>query len=150
MTAALRCEVVLPSAVASGESVELTLRIANPGADAVAILGWGTPFEGMWTGQSVQVEREGSPIEYLGPLVKRGAPTAAEYLRLPAGGAAEASLRLDAVFDLSQPGSYRIRPRFVLHDVVWGDDSRIPTPPDAMREAPLRCPEGRLEVLPRR
>ena len=150
VSASLRCELQLPARVVSTEPVVLTMRLTNPAAGPVTVLTWGTPFEGMWTGHSVEIERDGSPVEYLGPMVKRGAPAAAEYLRLSAGGAAEAALRLDDVFDLTQPGSYRIRPRFVLHDVVWGDDGRIPTPPDAMREAPLRCPEGRLEVLPHR
>lgn len=149
MTAALRCELILPSVVTAGEPVELSVRIANPDADAVAILGWGMPFEGMWSGPSVTVERDGAPVAYRGPMVKRGAPAAEEYVRIGARGMAEAALRLDAAFDLLEPGRYRVVPRFVLYDVVRGA-APIPSPLARMREEPLRCPERLLEVLPAR
>ena len=149
MTAALRCELILPSVVVSAEPVDLTIRITNPGADAVAILGWGTPFEGMWSGPSVTVERDGAPVMYQGPMVKRGAPAAEEYVRIGARGMAEAALRLDAAFVLAEPGRYRVVPRFVLHDVVRGG-APVPSPLARMREEPLRCPERLLEVLPAR
>lgn len=149
VTDSIRCELQLPSRVTAGEGVTLSLRLSNPGSVAAAFLVWGTPFEGMWTGPSVTIERDGSPLEYRGPMVKRGAPAAEEYLRIPAGGHVDAELPLHEAFDLTVPGRYRIVPRFVLADVVRGGE-KSPRPFEAMREEPLRCAEGLLEVIQRR
>lgn len=149
MRAPLRCELTLPARVTSGDPIALTLRLSNPGAESIAFLGWGTPFEGMWTGPSIDVTHDGAPQPYLGPMIKRGAPSAEEYVVVPSGGAVTAALPLHEAYDLSQPGRYQIVPRFVLRDVARGGDARLPRRPDAMREEPLRCPERLLEITPR-
>jgi hypothetical protein len=146
---AIRCELRVPERAQVGDPVSLSLRLTNPAATSADILVWGTPFEGMWSGPVVVVERDGVPLAYLGPVVKRGAPIAADYLRIPAAGHVQAELPLHDAFELAQAGRYRIIPRFVLADVVRGTDA-LPRPLAAMREEPLRCAEGLLDVVPRR
>ena len=145
----IRCELRIPERVTVGDPVPLSLRLSNPQSVPADFLIWGTPFEEMWTGPVVLVERDGVPLEYLGPIVKRGTPTAVEYRRIPVGGHVEAELPLHEVFDLATPGRYRLTPRFVLADVVWDADD-LPRSLAEMREEPLRCAEGLLEVVPRR
>jgi hypothetical protein len=85
---------------------------------ALRVLTWATPFEGAWLQPFVSVLRAGTPLPYLGATVKRGAPEASEYLRLPAGASRRAALDLRDAFDLSAPGDYRVVAELTLHDVI--------------------------------
>ena len=139
---------VTPRVVADGPAwLAVTLR--NRGARTVRVLTWGTPFEEAWLAPFVTVTRDGTPLAYGGATVKRGDPTRDEYLRLAPGQARSARLDLAEVFDLSVPGSYRIEPALVLHDVVpagqaWPRPRARHAPVDpGCRGVTLRLPAGR-------
>jgi peptidyl-Lys metalloendopeptidase len=55
-----------------------------------------------------RVTRDGQPVAYTGPLVKRGAPTDADYVRLGAGESLRYEVELTGVYDLSRNGQYAI------------------------------------------
>ena len=113
----LHCVLRAPASVAVGAPVPLWFGITNRSRLAVNVLEWNTPFEG-WFGAYVEVTRDGVALPYRGPMLKRGEPSADEYLRFSAGQSRRASVDLSLPFDLSQPGLYRVQPRITLHDVV--------------------------------
>lgn len=121
-------------------ALRLTLR--NSSAATLSVLDWGTPFEG-WMQPFVRVSRDGVPLDYLGPSVKRGDPDRSEYLRLAAGRSRSVTLALAPAFDVSAPGRYRIEPQLLLHDVTTKPGPRLRS---AHRSQALACPAVEFEV----
>jgi hypothetical protein len=81
-------------------------------------------------------------------LVKRGDPERDEYLAIVPGQSLSASVELEDVFDLRQPGHYRVEPRIVLHDVVAGADPTLPRSRAQFVAAPLACNAVGFELRP--
>ena len=61
------------------------------------MLRWNTPFEGAWLAPFVSVTRDGRPLDYHGPMVKRAEPKADQYLRIDAQGSVSAEVDLAGV-----------------------------------------------------
>lgn len=120
----------------------LRLRLSNRTASPLAVLNWGTPFEG-WMQPFVRVMRNGAALDYQGPSIKRGDPERNEYLRLAAGRSRSATLALAPAFDVSAPGRYRVEPQIVLHDVTAHP---TPRPRSAHQSQMLTCPAVEFDV----
>ena len=140
----LHCSLTAPARVVSGQPVPLRFTLANRGAVAVRVLEWGTPLEG-WFGAYVEVSRDGVAISYRGPMVKRGDPTADEYLRIAAHRTRRAEVDLAQPFELAIPGVYRVRPRITLFDVAAAG-TPVPRPRDRHAPLALNCPEFEIRV----
>lgn len=69
------------------------------GGDEATELTW-SPFE---------VTHNGARIPYAGKLVKRAAPTNADYRALTPGEAVTAMVNISNAYNLSAPGTYRVR-----------------------------------------
>ncbi|HET6327584.1 MAG TPA: hypothetical protein VFG04_23070 [Planctomycetaceae bacterium] len=69
------------------------------GGDEATELTW-SPFE---------VMRHGARVPYAGKLVKRAAPTNADYRVLTPGEVVNATVNISNAYDLSAPGTYRVR-----------------------------------------
>ena len=69
------------------------------GGEEATELTW-SPFE---------VTRNGARIPYAGKLVKRAAPTIADYRALTPGEAVTATVNISNAYNLSAPGTYRVR-----------------------------------------
>jgi hypothetical protein len=113
----LQCRLSVPATGVAGQALMLQLSLYNAGSQDLQLLRWNTPFEGRWAGAFVSLRREGQPVAYRGPLVKRGDPDAASYLLLPAGQTASAQLDLALPFALDRPGTYALHPLLQLLDV---------------------------------
>jgi peptidyl-Lys metalloendopeptidase len=107
--------------MADGANVRFTL--TNQGADDLLVLKWKTPLAG-FEGNLFVVERDGERVAYTGRMVKRAAPRAADYLRLPAGESASVTFDLSSVYDMRQPGYYTVRYEASGIDVVREDFRR--------------------------
>ena len=90
--------------------VSFTLR--NDGSATITVLRRQTPLEGI-LGDLFEVTFAGRRLEYRGRMVKRGPPTADEFVTLGPGSHAHATVDLAEGYDLSSPGRYRVR--FVRH-----------------------------------
>ncbi len=141
----LRCVLQAPARVLVGAPVPLRFVVTNQGRQALSLLEWNTPFEG-WFGAYVEVTRDGLALPYRGPMLKRGEPSADEYLRFSAGQTRRASVDLSLPFDLSQAGLYRVQPRITLHDVA-----SVQAPPRTRAQHAARalvCNAVELRVVP--
>jgi hypothetical protein len=136
--AALQCTLEMASLAPPA----LRLVLNNRSASTLAVLNWGTPFEG-WMQPFVRVTRDGVALDYQGPTVKRGDPERGEYLSVAAGRSRSVTLALAPAFNVSAPGRYRIEPQIVLHDVTT---KAVPRPRSAHHAQALACAAVEFEV----
>ena len=76
--------------------------------------------------------KDGQPHPYRGIMMKRGDPSAQEYVCIGSGKTVSASIDLRAGYDFSRTGAYQITFDSKIHDVV-SDASQIPRPRSAFR-----------------
>jgi len=96
------------AALTTADSVNVRFSLANQGSDDLFILKWKTPLAG-FDADIFAVERDGERVAYTGRLVKRAAPRAADYVRIPAGESVSVTFDLSAVYDMRKPGHYTVR-----------------------------------------
>ena len=53
-----------------------------------------------------QVTRDGEPVQYIGPMIKRGLPTAADFAILRAGESYRTTVDLSGAYDMAKSGQY--------------------------------------------
>ena len=99
-------------------SLRIKFHLFNRSYQPVHVLVWNTPLEGMFN-DIFEVQRSGTTLKYMGPMVKRGTPTTDEYLLIQPGETATKVVDIDLAYDISAPGSYSVNFKGVLHDVIW-------------------------------
>ncbi|KUE79316.1 hypothetical protein [Aeromonas schubertii] len=118
LLAALHCELSVSPHSRVSEPLPLTMTLSNQGEQALSVLTWFTPFEG-WFGDAIVLTRDGEPVPYQGPLAKRGEPAPEDLLALAPGQSEQASAELGQVYDLKQPGHYRLTYRLPAQPGAW-------------------------------
>ncbi len=93
---------------APDEPVALTLHLANQGAASVWVLRWQVPSDEI-TADILEVTRDGQRVDYIGPFVKRAAPTADDYVEIVAGEEITATFDPTSVYDMRERGEYAVR-----------------------------------------
>ncbi|MFO1339731.1 MAG: hypothetical protein U1F53_16150 [Burkholderiaceae bacterium] len=146
---ALRCTLAAPARVVAGEPVVLRFSFSNPGPSPLQVLRWNTPFEGAWLAPFVELTRDGRPVSYQGPMVKRAEPGPDSYLRIEAHSAATAEIELAPAFDVSLPGRYRVQPRLHLADVRVARAGPVERPRAEHVGTDLACPAVSFSVVPK-
>jgi peptidyl-Lys metalloendopeptidase len=96
------------SQLTTAGSVNIHFSLVNQGANDLLVLKWKTPLAGIENDLFV-VERDGERVPYTGRLVKRAAPQARDYVRIPGGESVSVTFDLASVYDLRQPGNYTVR-----------------------------------------
>jgi len=89
------------------ENIPLQVSISNPDKREIKILRWFTPIDGI-RGNLFSVTLNDSPVEYLGAVYKRAAPTESDYLILKPGETIVNTVNLADYYDLSKSGNYQI------------------------------------------
>lgn len=98
--------------------VPLRFNLMNESDHALKVLVWHTPLAG-FSQDLFNVQRDGQPVAYIGPLVKRAAPTAADFVTIEAGSTLSGSFDLSEGYDTTRPGRYTIEYKTeFLDDVV--------------------------------
>lgn len=82
--------------------------LTNTSGGELTVLKWHTPLEG-FRSDMFQVKRDGTPVRYLGALVKRVAPAQEEVLVLPKGGSVSATVDLFKAYAIFEPGEYSVQ-----------------------------------------
>jgi hypothetical protein len=128
-----------------GEPVMLRFQLTNPTARPLFVLDWHTPFEGLLN-NFLQVTRDGVDIPYQGPMLKRGDPTAEDYVSIAPGASADATVEASLAYDFTQPGHYRIAFRNELLDVAT-KQAELPHTRDGFRAMPVQCPAVETTIV---
>ena len=103
----LKATLSAPKTVPLCTPVELVFTVTNQSDQAVYLLNWYTPLEGIF-GDIFQVTYAGQELLYLGPQVMRDAPLPEQYTLLAAGESATAVVDLSTAYDFSTMGHYSI------------------------------------------
>jgi hypothetical protein len=135
--ASLQCALSGPTSQKAGEPVELTFRLTNPTAQPVFVLKWHTPLEGL-RNNFLEVKRDGTEVAYQGRMVKRGEPSAEEYVTLSPGASVEQKFEASQAYDFSEPGTYEIAFRGPLMDVAT-QQGEVPRTRETLHSQPLEC-----------
>ena len=114
------------TALTMADGVNVRFTLTNQSSDDLFVLKWKTPFAG-FEGNLFVVERDGERVAYTGRLVKRAAPRATDYIRIPAGESVSVTFDVSAVYDLRRPGNYTVRYEAAGIDVAREDFRRAQT-----------------------
>ncbi|MEI8360108.1 MAG: hypothetical protein WCH13_16680 [Deltaproteobacteria bacterium] len=93
------------TAFPAGGPVMVNVTIANPGKQRIALLRWRTPLGGV-EAPLFSVTRDGSPVRYLGRMIKRTAPNEADYVTFEAGESVTTEVDIAKFYALDTPGHY--------------------------------------------
>lgn len=91
----------------SSDSLSVRFTVRNDSPSTIAVLSRDLP-QATPDGAALSVTRDGTPVPYLGRMIKYAPPTAADYTTIPAGGSYTVTADLAGHYDLSQPGTYRV------------------------------------------
>ena len=145
MAMTLDCALSAPATVKAGEPVEVVFRLSNPTSKPLHVLDWHTPLEGLLN-DIFQVTRDGAEQPYQGPMMKRAAPQADDYVTLAPGASVEGRVDVSLGYEMRQPGRYTIAFRGRLMDVATRRED-APHPQGEFRETQVRCPEIQTTVI---
>lgn len=139
------CGMELPAQVVRGESVSLTFHLRNDGATAFAILTWFTPFEGLMS-PMFRITHGAAVVPYEGRMIKRGQPTADDYVIVPAGGTVSRMLDLRMGYALDALGFYDVAYVGQVRDVI-AQGIPMPRSDGQQQMMPLVCAPLRFELV---
>ncbi|MGB0134330.1 M35 family metallo-endopeptidase [Dokdonella sp.] len=81
--------------------------LVNQSSATVSVLRWQTPLDGV-TNDLFMVSQNGKPAVYTGPLYKRMAPRAGDFIELKPGESLNASVELSMYYDMRAGGQYQV------------------------------------------
>ena len=87
--------------------VHVDVAVTNLCRTAVQVLRWQLPSDKM-SGALFRVTRDDAPVRYTGPVIKRAAPTAKDYVEIAAGATLNYRVELTGAYDFSKNGRYAI------------------------------------------
>src|SRR5262245_2367684 len=86
---------------------KLNFTLTNESDGDMQVLKWNTPLEG-FKSDMFHVVVDGQRVPYIGKLVKRAAPTAEDYITIPAGQSVTHSVPLEEGYDIASEGVYAV------------------------------------------
>ena len=89
------------------QPVVVQVTISNPTNHTLRVLAWFTPVDGVEE-PLFAVQRDGQPVGYTGPMIKRPAPTKDDYVSLKAGESLTNDVILSDSYDFSVSGRYTV------------------------------------------
>lgn len=81
--------------------------LVNQSSASVNVLRWQTPLDGV-TNDLFMVSRNGKPVEYTGPMYKRVAPRAEDFIELKPGESLNAAVDLSVYYDMREGGQFQV------------------------------------------
>jgi len=104
----LQVALSVPAPMIRGDvDVVVNVAITNTSREAVSVLRWELPSS-QPENAMFRITRDGQPVAYTGRMVKRAAPTAADYVRIEAGATLNFSVELTGTYELAANGTYAI------------------------------------------
>ncbi|AKJ03535.1 peptidyl-Lys metalloendopeptidase [Archangium gephyra] len=99
---------VSKASLSAHEDVSVTVTLTNVSSQPVRLLKFYIP-DGRLKEGLFEVTRNGEPVEYIGPHIKRAAPTAQDYVTLAPGESLSGSAPVSGMYDLSETGAYTVQ-----------------------------------------
>ncbi len=95
-------------ATRADRDVAVDVVFTNTGDTPISVVKWFMP-DGEPEGDLFLLSRNGEAVPYVGPIIKRAAPTAHDMITLQAGESVTRTAELSGLYDLSQSGVYTIQ-----------------------------------------
>ena len=92
-----------------GTPITLAVNLSNHTSESMAILPWGTPLEARFNSDMFEISKEGTTIPYDGRMLKRGQPTAKDYIKIMPEEDLSAAIDLSQAYTIQAPGQYSIK-----------------------------------------
>jgi len=86
----------------------VTLELTNSAVETVALLRWNLPLDNRFVSHSFNVQLNGSPVTYLGPVVKYAEPSEEDYIFIAPKRSITLDIHLQNYYDFSEVGTYYI------------------------------------------
>ena len=123
------------------QDVMVNVTMTNFSAEPVQVLRWYTPLQQASTGL-FKVTRNGEAVDYVGALVKRGTPTAADYVTIAAGSSITRAVKVSDLYDFSATGVYTVE-----YDVASMHTYRGTLPSNALSTSATQRAVGQMQEL---
>ena len=104
--------------------MHVTVIFVNTGKSAVSLAKWFVPGD-EFDAPVFEITRDGQPVDFMGPLVKRPTPTADDLVWLQPGEQLSVPVELSGAYDLSAGGEYAIRYRTESGSLFGPDQAGI-------------------------
>lgn len=91
----------------SGFLGAVDVQVTNTSNRLVRMPAWQLPTSFLQA-KLFEVTRDGQPVAYEGPMIKRGLPSASEFIILQPGQTVRATVDLSAFYDMSRSGEYTV------------------------------------------
>lgn len=124
MSLSLRYHLHAQSKYVQGGPIVIGFSLENPSPNAVWILKWYTPLEGI-KGKIFELKCDGEDIPYEGRMVKRGAPEQEDYIWLEAGSSVQVEVDLSRDYSFPKCGDCKLKFKGRIFDVV-SDEHQVP------------------------
>jgi len=118
----LRLAMIADGAQAFMGTVEF--KLSNNSSEILRVPSWQLP-NGTIDSDVFEIYRGGKRVEYTGPMIKRAAPTEADYITLQPGETKRVRVDLGSAYDLSQGGQYDVRFKTYLQGAHTGRGQSI-------------------------
>ena len=100
---------VASQAQGAPEAVAVRVTFTNVSDGPVRLLKWYVPGTDGVKAELFEVSRDGAPVEYLGPHVKRRTPLPEDFITLAPGEHVSGLVPVSGLYDLSERGVYTVR-----------------------------------------
>jgi peptidyl-Lys metalloendopeptidase len=94
----------------SGEPIQLRFSLHNPSNQSVWVMRWLLPSDDM-DANLFAVSRDGEPVAYHGPLVKRAPAAAEDWVEIKAGETFSVAFDPSSIYEMSGKGQYAVHYR---------------------------------------
>jgi peptidyl-Lys metalloendopeptidase len=145
----LRVSVIAAQASNGGFLGSVEVTISNTSNHTVRVPKWELPSEFM-EAKLFQVSRDGQPVQYQGPMIKRGLPSAADFAILRAGETLRTTIDLSGSYDMSKSGEYLVTLASPLQHASLSNGEMLKNAngmPMAIQSVPLRLWVDGADVL---
>jgi peptidyl-Lys metalloendopeptidase len=127
---------VVKSRYGLAEAKKVRFTLTNASGEPIRVLKWHTPLEG-FTADILDIRKDGQPAPYIGRQIKRGAPTADDYVLIPPCESVSTVIDVADGYDVSAEGDYNVALASRLFDVARGKTARLAMSVSELRTEPL-------------
>ncbi|GAB3089411.1 M35 family metalloendopeptidase [Lysobacter terrae] len=145
----LRVSLVAAQASSGGFLGSVDVTITNTSNHTVRVPKWELPSSFL-EAKLFQVSRDGQPVQYEGPMIKRGLPAAADFAILRAGETLRTTVDLSGSYDLAKSGEYVVTLSSPLQHASMSNGEMLKNAngtPMAIQSVPLRLWVDGADVL---
>ncbi len=104
----ITAQLTLPKQVKLKLPINIQFELKNHYASPITLLTWGTPLEGKFTRNLFHISKQEQTIAYIGRNIKRGTPTATDFITLAPHSSIKATIDLQQGYNIQTTGHYKI------------------------------------------